>query len=121
MILLSGDNPLVMCSGWSVNALRNPFLFFSRYSRTMKASRTNGLILWHHIRSRPRADEGELLFGAQMVERSLLCMHNHYASNHVNRYMVLEHVDHQDPRGDGHQASSIVQRVSILPQDELRS
>lgn len=41
----SGDMPLVICSGWSVNALRNPFLFFSRYKRAMNASEDAGFTL----------------------------------------------------------------------------
>ncbi len=45
MIVRKGDMPLVMCSGWSEKALRKPFLFFSRYRRTMNASAEVGVTL----------------------------------------------------------------------------
>lgn len=38
--------PLVICSGWSVNAFKNPVLFFSRYNRAMKASEDVGVTLY---------------------------------------------------------------------------
>ncbi len=45
MTVRRGDKPLVMCSGWSEKALRKPFLFFSRYRRTMNASADVGVTL----------------------------------------------------------------------------
>jgi hypothetical protein len=44
-MFFNGDMPLVICSGWSENALRKPALFFSRYSRTMNASRERAVTL----------------------------------------------------------------------------
>lgn len=40
-----GDKPLVICSGWSEKAFTNPAVFFSRNSRTMKASGDNAVTL----------------------------------------------------------------------------
>ena len=45
MILRKGDMPLVMNSGWSEKAFKNPVLFFSLYSRTMNASAEVGVTL----------------------------------------------------------------------------
>lgn len=45
MIVFNGNSPLVICSGWSLNALRKPSLFFSRYRRTMNASSDVGVTL----------------------------------------------------------------------------
>lgn len=44
-MLFRGESPEVMCSGWSENALTNPALFFSRYSRTINASGDNAVTL----------------------------------------------------------------------------
>jgi hypothetical protein len=44
-MFFGGDNPLVMCSGWSVKALRKQGAFFSRYSRTMNGSKDRAVTL----------------------------------------------------------------------------
>ena len=51
MIVRNGDIPLVICSGWSENAFKNPLLFFSRYRRTMKASADVGVTLAEDVKA----------------------------------------------------------------------
>lgn len=105
MMFRSGDRPDVMCSGWSVNAFRNPSLFSSRYSRTMNASGEVALTLYVTV----TINASNFMREKEYV---LLGVKDKQASDELSWNVVLKHIDNEDLGCDRYQAAAFIQILS---------